>query len=169
MSETESVAAMSDDPIVIRRCEAQEDYRACQDAQRRAWGIREDGYVVPVATMVGAQHHGGLVLGAFRPNGEAVGLSFAFLGRIDGELCLYSQLTGVVPGLQGQGIGHRLKMEQWRFARDEGIPTLAWAFDPMRSGNAWFNLHKLGSEVCRYIVSMSGPLFYALNAHAPTF
>ena len=37
--------------------------------------------------------------------GAAVGISFAFLGRIAGRLGLYSQLTGVVPGHQGRGIG----------------------------------------------------------------
>ena len=49
--------------IVIRRAETSADYQACQAAQRRAWGITADGYVVPVATMVGAQLHGGVVQG----------------------------------------------------------------------------------------------------------
>ena len=51
------------DPIVIRRAETPAEFRALQDAQRRAWGITEASYIVPVATMVGAQLHGGLVLG----------------------------------------------------------------------------------------------------------
>ncbi len=41
--------------------------RACQVLQREVWGITEDGYVLPVATMAGAQQVGGLVLGAFDP------------------------------------------------------------------------------------------------------
>ena len=60
--------------------------------------------------MVGANLHGGLVLGAFLPDGEAVAMSFAFLGRIEGRLCLYSQLTGVVPGYQSQGLGYQIKL-----------------------------------------------------------
>src|SRR5437763_16994915 len=92
-----------DDEITIRPAETVADYRACQDAQRRAWGIAEDGYLIPVATLVGANLHGGLVLGAFLTTGEAVAMSFAFLGRIEGRLCLYSQLTGVVPGYQSRG------------------------------------------------------------------
>ena len=63
-----------DAEITIRRAETTADYRAIQAAQRSAWGIVEEGYVVPIATMVGAQLHGGLVLGAFLPDGEAVGL-----------------------------------------------------------------------------------------------
>lgn len=160
--------AMSDEPIVIRRAETADDYRACQQAQRRAWGITEDGYVVPVATMVGAQHHGGLVLGAFLPSGEAVGLSFSFLGRTGGTLCLYSQLTGVDPSHQSRGIGARLKADQREFAQAEGLELIAWAFDPLQAGNAHFNLEVLGASIGRYIENMYGTRTDTLNAGAPT-
>jgi predicted GNAT superfamily acetyltransferase len=154
--------------ITIRRAETIAEYRACQDAQRRAWGITEEEYVVPIATMVGAQLHGGLVLGAFLPDGSAVGVSFAFLGRIEGRLGLYSQLTGVVPGHQGRGIGLRLKQAQWRHARAEGLELLAWAFDPLQAGNARFNLGKLGARSQSYIADMYGPRTDALNPGVPT-
>ena len=158
---------MTDD-ITIRHAATIADYRACQDAQRRAWGITDDAYVVPVATMVGAQLHGGLVLGAFLPGGEAVGVSFAFLGRIEGRLGLYSQLTGVVPGYQGRGIGNRLKQAQWAHARAEGLELLAWAFDPLQAGNAHFNLGKLGARSRRYLENMYGLRTDALNAGVAT-
>jgi predicted GNAT superfamily acetyltransferase len=154
--------------VTVRRAESIDDYRACQAAQRRAWGIGEDGYVVPVATMVGAQLHGGLVLGAFLASGEAVGLSFAFLGRSEGRPCLYSQLTGVVPDFQGKGIGLRLKQVQWEFARSQGLELLAWAFDPLQSGNAHFNFEKLGATAGRYVEDMYGPRTDSLNAGVPT-
>src|SRR5206468_2624883 len=96
----------------IRPPETPADYRALQEAQRRAWGIVDDSYILPVATMASARHHGGFVVGAFLSSGEAVGLSFGFLGRIDGRLCLYSQLTGVVPGYQSLGLGSRIKDAQ---------------------------------------------------------
>ena len=156
------------DPIVIRRAESVEDYRACQEAQRLAWGIREDNYVVPVATMVGAQLHGGLVLGAFLPDGRAVGLSFAFLGRIEGRLCLYSQLTGVVPGYQDQGLGRRLKTAQRDIAWQEDVPCIAWAFDPLQAGNARFNLEKLGATGVKFVENMYGSRSDALNQDTPT-
>jgi predicted GNAT superfamily acetyltransferase len=156
------------DEIVIRRAESIDDYRACQAAQRRAWGIADDSYVVPVATMVGAQLHGGLVLGAFRPDGEAVGMSFAFLGRVKGRLCLYSQLTGVVPGQQAQGLGARLKYAQRDIARAEGIDVIAWAFDPLQAGNARFNIDKLGASAGRYVENMYGLRTDDLNAGVPT-
>ncbi len=154
--------------ITIRKAETLADYQACQAAQRKAWGITEDGYVVPIATMVGAQLHGGLVLGAFLPDGEAVGLSFAFLGRIERRLGLYSQLTGVVPGYQDRGIGGRLKHAQRDFARADGLSLIAWAFDPLQAGNARFNLDKLGATAGRYVENMYGPRTDALNAGTPT-
>ena len=142
---TEPDRRTSDDPITIRRAETIADYRACQDAQRKAWGISDEGYLVPIATMVGANLHGGLVLGAFLPGGEAVAMSFAFLGRVEGRLCLYSQLTGVVPGYQSRGLGYEIKRVQRAIAHAEGIERIAWAFDPLQAGNAHFNLARLGA------------------------
>ena len=159
---------MIDKDIVIRRAESPADYRACQEAQRQAWGIVDDSYVVPVATMVGAQRHGGLVLGAFLDDGRAVGISFAFLGKSDGEICLYSQLTGVVPGYQDKGLGYRLKIAQRDFAHSEYIPSIVWAFDPLQGGNARFNLNKLGATARRSHIDMYGPRTDALNRDTPT-
>jgi predicted GNAT superfamily acetyltransferase len=156
------------DDLTIRRAQSPGDYVACQDAQRRAWNLGDESYVVPVATLVGANLHGGLVLGAFRPDGMAAGLSFAFLGRIEGKLGLYSQLTGVVPEYQGKGLGRRLKQEQFAIARREGLGCVAWAFDPLQSGNARFNLETLGAHASHYVVDMYGPRTDALNAGTPT-
>jgi predicted GNAT superfamily acetyltransferase len=156
------------EPITIRRAETIADYHALQAAQRRAWGITEESYVVPVATMVGAQLHGGLVLGAFLPSGAAVGVSFAFLGRSASRLCLYSQLTGIVPEHQGTGLGERIKHEQRRQARAMGLDLIVWAFDPLQAGNAHFNLDRLGATAARYVDDMYGPRTDELNAGVPT-
>ena len=156
------------DQVTIRTAETPADYRALQEAQRRAWGIVDDTTILPVATMASARHHGGFVAGAFLPEGVAVGVSFGFLGRIDGRLCLYSQLTGVVPGYQSRGLGLRLKEAQREFCRAEGIGLIAWAFDPLQAGNAHFNLQKLGATCRRIVPDMYGPRTDALNAGFPT-
>lgn len=152
------------EPITIRKAESTADYRACQDAQRLAWGLRDDSYVVPLATMVGAQLHGGLVLGAFLSDGTAAGLSFGFLGQIDGTLGLYSQLTGVIPAYQSRGLGEQLKRAQFDWAQAEGLPCVAWAFDPLQAGNAHFNLNRLGARPRQYIDNMYGPRTDAVNS-----
>jgi predicted GNAT superfamily acetyltransferase len=159
---------MPNDEITIRKAETIADYLACQAAQKRAWGITDDSYLVPLATMVGAQLHGGLVLGAFTPSGEALGLSFGFLGKVEGRLCLYSQLTGVVPGQQGKGLGGRLKAAQREYAKNEGLDCLAWAFDPLQAGNAHFNLERLGATASKFVEDMYGRRTDALNANATT-
>jgi predicted GNAT superfamily acetyltransferase len=167
MTNTE-LSSKVDDEITIRRAATIADYRACQDAQRRAWGIKEEGYLIPVATMVGANLHGGLVLGAFLPSGEAVALSFAFLGLIEGRLCLYSQLTGVVPSYQSRGLGYQIKLLQREFARAAGLDLIAWAFDPLQAGNAHFNLARLGATAGRFVANMYGERTDRLNAGVPT-
>ena len=144
------------------------DYQACQAVQRVAWGIDDDSYIVPIATLVGAQLHGGLVLGAFLPDGTAVGMSFAFLGRIGGRIGLYSQLTGMAPGYQDRGIGGRLKLTQRALALADGLDLIAWSFDPLQAGNARFNLDKLGATSARYVEDMYGPRTDALNVGTPT-
>jgi predicted GNAT superfamily acetyltransferase len=159
---------MPNDAIHVRRAESPADYRALQDAQRRAWSLADESYVVPVATLVGANLHGGLVLGAFLDDGRAVGLSFAFLGKVDGRLCLYSQLTGIVPEYQDCGLGTRLKLAQRDFAARDGLERIAWTFDPLQAGNARFNLAKLGAVGTKYYVDMYGQRTDALNAGIPT-
>jgi predicted GNAT superfamily acetyltransferase len=165
---TANLSRQVDDEITIRRAETIAEYRACQDAQRGAWGISDESYLVPIATMVGANLHGGLVLGAFLPGGEAVAMSFAFLGRVEGRLCLYSQLTGVVPGYQSRGLGYEIKRLQRTIARAEGIERIAWAFDPLQAGNAHFNLARLRASAGLYVKNMYGLRTDALNAGVPT-
>lgn len=154
-------------PLELRPVATVEEYRACQEVQRRAWGIAEEGYLVPVATLAGAQRVGGLVLGAFEGD-RLIGFSFAFLGRLAGELVLYSQLSGVEPDRQGMGVGRLLKEEQRRRAAGMGLSTVAWAYDPLQVGNAHFNLAVLGATTRTYEVNLYGPRTDALNAGLDT-
>jgi predicted GNAT superfamily acetyltransferase len=154
--------------VTIRDVRGADELRACQELQRRAWGITEDGYVLPVATMAGAQKVGGLILGAFDPNQQLVGFAFAFLGRLKDRLILYSQLTGVHPAHQSTGVGRMLKFEQRRRARDMGLEAVVWAFDPLQASNAAFNLGVLGATCRTYEVDLYGSRTDALNAGLAT-
>ena len=161
-------AAATRAAVTVRDVRGADELRACQDLQRRAWGIAEDGYVMPVATMASAQRVGGLVLGAFDANTMLVGFAFGFLGRLNDRLVLWSQLTGVHPAHQSSGVGRMLKLEQRRRARDMGLEAVAWAFDPLQASNAAFNLGVLGA-ICRmYVPDMYGSRSDALNAGLAT-
>ena len=154
--------------VIVRDVRGADELRACQELQRRAWGITEDGYVLPVATMAGAQKVGGLILGAFDSGDRLVGFAFAFLGKLREQLILYSQLTGVHPAHQSTGVGRLLKFEQRRRARDMGLESVVWAFDPLQASNAAFNLGVLGA-ICRtYEVDMYGARSDTLNAGLAT-
>ena len=154
--------------VSVRDVRGPDELRACQELQRRAWGITEDGYVLPVAMMAGAQKVGGLVLGAFDANQALVGFAFAFLGKLNDRLILYSQLTGVHPAHQRTGVGRMLKFEQRRRARDMGLEAVVWAFDPLQASNASFNLAVLGATCRAYESDMYGSRTDALNVGLPT-
>jgi predicted GNAT superfamily acetyltransferase len=155
--------AVTGSAVTVRDVQSAEELRACQELQRRAWGITEDGYVMPVATMASAQRVGGLVLGAFDTNQRLVGFAFGFLGKLNGRLILWSQLTGVHPAHQSTGVGRMLKLEQRRRANDMDLEAVAWAFDPLQASNAAFNLGVLGAACRIYEVDMYGPRTDALN------
>jgi predicted GNAT superfamily acetyltransferase len=154
--------------VSIRDVHGADELRACQELQRRAWGITEDGYVLPVAIMAGAQKVGGLILGAFDANQQLVGFAFAFLGRLQDRLILYSQLTGVHPAHQSAGVGRLLKFEQRRRAHDMGLQAVVWAFDPLQASNAAFNLGVLGATCRTYEVDLYGSRSDALNSGLAT-
>ncbi len=153
--------------VTIRPVQTVAEYRACQDIQRRAWGITEDGYVVPVATMISVQHAGGLVLGAFEGE-RLIGFAFAYLGRVRGKWALYSQLAAVDPAVQSHGVGGALKVAQRAWAREQGLALVAWSYDPLQAGNANFNLHRLGAFSRTYYVNYFGERTDALNAGLDT-
>lgn len=154
--------------VTVRDVRGADELRACQELQRKAWGITEDGYVVPVATMAAAQRVGGLILGAFDAEGRLVGFAFAFLGKLDQQLLLWSQLTGVHPAHQSTGVGRMLKLEQRRRAREMGLDVVAWAFDPLQASNAAFNLGVLGATSRSYELDLYGSRTDALNVGLDT-
>jgi predicted GNAT superfamily acetyltransferase len=160
-------APASESVITVRPVQTVDEYRACQQIQRQAWGITEDGYVVPIATMISVQHAGGLVLGAFQ--GERLaGFAFGYLGRVRGRWALYSQLAGVDPTIQASGIGGQLKAAQRAWAKEQGLDLVAWSFDPLQAGNANFNLHRLGAFSRTYEVNYFGERTDTLNAGLDT-
>src|SRR5438067_13656980 len=118
--------------------------------------------------MAGAQRVGGLVLGAFDAENRLIGFAFAFLGKLNDRLILYSQLTGVHPAHQSTGVGRALKFEQRRRAREMGLEAVVWAFDPLQASNASFNLGVLGARCGTYEVDMYGARSDTLNAGLAT-
>lgn len=127
----------------------------------RVWGIAPGGLVGPDFLMALA-HADGYVAGAFDGD-RMVGASFGVLGRHDGDWCLHSHITGVVPGFQNTGLGRRIKQHQRAWARARDLAAITWTFDPLVRRNGWFNLHVLGATAVEYHVNFYGPLRDEIN------
>src|SRR5438045_9635268 len=90
--------------VEVRLARSHAEFAACEAMSRDVWGAAERN-VVPRELLLTMQLNGGLVHGAFRPDGRLVGFCFAFLGRRDGQLRLCSHQLAVVPEYRGAGIG----------------------------------------------------------------
>lgn len=150
------------DDILIRPISDIETLRAVEGLQQRVWGM-DDRNLVPAHQLLASVASGGLVLGAFAAGGELIGFCYGFIGLREGRPLLYSQMAGVVEEWRGQEIGFRLKQAQREGALARGLDWMVWTFDPLQSGNAYFNLHKLGAQARRYFVNYYGEMADALN------
>ncbi len=112
--------------------------------------------------MIGAQHHGGLVLGAY-DGGRMVGVVFGFTSLDKGTPYHYSHITGVLKQYQSRGVGYRLKLAQRQHVLWQGLSLVKWTYDPLQAGNGYFNIRKLGA-ICRfYRRNLYGSLDDSLN------
>lgn len=145
--------------VVIEPVQDFAGYRACERLQKEVWGFA-DISVVPDHLIHMIVQAGGLLLGAFDgvgPGREMLGFSLSVVGLWEqGKLRHHSLMTAVRPGLQDQGIGHKLKLAQREHVLRQGIDLITWTFDPLESRNAHFNLNKLGGVVRRYIPNYFG-------------
>ena len=117
---------------------------------------------VAVDLLRALDHSGNCILAAWNA-GRMVGASVAFRGLHDGQPCLHSHITGVLPALQQRGAGHALKLHQRAWAMAAGIEEVTWTFDPLVARNAHFNLTKLGADADAYLVDFYGPLRDEVN------
>ena len=151
----------------IRLVQSQREYAACEAMSRDVWGAAERN-VVPRELLLTIQLNGGLVHGAFRPDGGLVGFCFAFLGRRDGQLRLCSHQLAVLPQYRGSGIGIGLKQAQRADALRRGYELITWTFDPLEARNAYINLHRLGCIARLYDRNHYGEMEDELNRGLPS-
>jgi predicted GNAT superfamily acetyltransferase len=151
----------------VRLARSHADFAACEALSRDIWGAAERN-VVPRELLLTMQLNGGLVHGAFLPDGRLVGFCFGFAGLRDGQLRLCSHQLGVVPELRGAGIGIALKLAQRRDALRLGYTLVSWTFDPLEARNAYINLHRLGCIARLYDRNHYGEMEDELNRGLPS-
>ena len=123
--------------------------------QRETWGQDFDEVVPPTILKV-VQRLGGIVAGAFDPDGQLLGFVFGMTGIERGAIVHWSDMLAVHASARDRGIGRALKAYQRRRAGELGVTRIYWTFDPLQARNAHLNLNVLGARVVEYVADMYG-------------
>src|SRR5256885_4196601 len=94
--------------IVVRSCDAIEEFHACVQLQREIWG-EDELEVEPATLFVVAAHTGGQGLGAFE-GGKLIGYTLALSGVRHRVPYLPSHMTGVFATYRDRRAGRALKL-----------------------------------------------------------
>jgi len=153
-----------------------------QEVHARIWTGGGGIEIIPSHVLITMAKNGGLVLGAYTPDGPAetggmVGFLLGWLATIpetEGQstppkLKHCSHIAGVLPDWQGQGIGLKLKLAQREAVLAQGVTEHAtWTYDPLYWVNGRMNIHRLGAICTTYKRNVYGEIDDDLNAGAPT-
>lgn len=147
--------------VDIRPLTDPDELEAVVDLEIAVWGVSPRD-AAPMNVMRPITQYGGVVLGAY--DGERlVGMALGMPLRCQGQWLLWSHSTGVHPQYQSQSIGFQLKLAQRDWALLNGYTEIRWTFDPLRRGNAHFNLHVLGATTDKYHVAHYGLMSDDIN------
>lgn len=147
---------MSDDGFEIRPLRGLDELQGCVDMQRLVWG-EDCTEIVPVSVLLSIPRLGGVVAGAFAPDGGVAGIIVGFTGVSDGQPIHWSDMLAVRPELRDRRLGERLKRFQRKAVLPLGIEHVYWTFDPLESRNAYLNLTRLGAIAAEYHPDYYGP------------
>jgi chorismate synthase len=111
------------------------------------------------------QHFGGLVAGAFDPQGSLVGFIWGFPTR--NPTVLHSHRLAVLAAWRGHGVGTQLKWFQRSWCLERGFTLVQWTVDPLRAANAELNIRHLGATSATYLVDYYGEM-QGIDAGAPS-
>ncbi|MEE8583595.1 MAG: GNAT family N-acetyltransferase [Acidobacteriota bacterium] len=137
----------------IRPLEGYAEQLLCLHLQSETWG-EDFAECVPPSIQQIVQKMGGVVAGAFEPDGRLAAFVLGFTGLRKGRVAHWSHMMAVRPELRDQGLGRRLKLYQRQALVRMGVETMYWSFDPLVARNAHLNLNRLGAAVDEYIEEM---------------
>ncbi|MEX2275093.1 MAG: GNAT family N-acetyltransferase [Actinomycetota bacterium] len=137
LAETAATAA----GVELEPLESLEDADQILEVMTSTWGVTAG---LPSEVIRALQESGNVPWGAFE-SGRLVGFVLDWAGFDDVGLHVHSHMLAVDREWQGKGAGFALKLAQRAVAIDRGIGLVRWTFDPMLTGNAYFNLAKLGA------------------------
>ncbi|GAA0321162.1 GNAT family N-acetyltransferase [Actinoallomurus spadix] len=130
--------------LTVRPLTTSAEMRAGVEVYRAAFALSPTDPAVSPRLLAALQRNAGSVIGAFAGD-ELVGFTYGFLGSDGGTVYHYSQVAAVRPDWQRRGVGRALKLSQRDYVLAGGVTRMRWAFDPVRTHNAHFNLDVLGA------------------------
>src|SRR5215204_2057215 len=146
---------MDSTTIEVRALTNHAEMKACVALQHAIWG---EGFtdVVPASVLKVAQRIGGVVIGAFDPQGKLLGFVFGLTGVERGKIVHWSDMLAVAPTARNLGLGRRLKEHQRSLVRELGASVIYWTYDPLVARNAHLNFNRLGVRATEYAKDMYG-------------
>ena len=127
----------------------------------KTWAMDAGTEITP--NLLQAMIHSGAYLSGAFVDGECVGAAFAFPATTGG-LHLHSHMTAVLDSFRDKGIGHALKVDQYKWAKQNNYKEITWTFDPLVARNAKLKVLKLGVDISAYYPNFYGDMPDELNA-----
>jgi len=127
----------------------------------KTWAMDAGTEITP--NLLQAMIHSGAYLSGAFIDGQCVGAAFAFPATTGG-LHLHSHMTAVLDNFRDKGIGHALKVDQYKWAKQNNYKEITWTFDPLVARNAKLNILKLGVDISAYYPNFYGDMPDELNA-----
>jgi len=127
----------------------------------KTWAMDAGTEITP--NLLQAMVHSGAYLSGAFIDGNCVGATFAFPATTGG-LHLHSHMTAVLDKFRDKGIGYALKVDQYKWAKQNNYKEITWTFDPLVARNAKLNLLKLGVDISAYYPNFYGDMPDELNA-----
>ena len=127
----------------------------------KTWAMDAGTEITP--NLLQAMIHSGAYLSGAFIDSNCVGAAFAFPATTGG-LHLHSHMTAVLDSFRDKGIGHALKVDQYKWAKQNNYKEITWTFDPLVARNAKLNVLKLGVDISAYYPNFYGDMPDELNA-----
>jgi predicted GNAT superfamily acetyltransferase len=167
---TQAAPARGGPELVVRDIDGPEEMSSCVALYNDVMGLRPDDGSINPRLLIALQANSGIVLGAYAGS-ELVGFTYSFLALEQApvrRVYQYSQLAVVAREHQGKRVGRRLKQAQRSRCLAEGTTLMRWAFDPLKTRNAHFNLDVLGGRVTELVPAMYGTGGFGADAGETT-
>jgi len=127
----------------------------------KTWAMDAGTEITP--NLLQAMIHSGAYLSGAFIDVHCVGAAFAFPATTGGPH-LHSHMTAVIDKFRDKGIGYALKVDQYKWAKQNNYKEITWTFDPLVARNAKLNLLKLGVDISAYYPNFYGDMPDELNA-----